>query len=117
VADRLIRDNPARARLVEKALPPKVRRPPTTVQAEHVGDLFEVARGERLGAFFILQVLSGLRPSEALALRWSAIHGTTIRVTRVLVDRIGDLQFAEPKTKKSQRAVKVPTAVVDVLKE
>ena len=116
VSDRLIRDNPARSRLVKKALPPRVKHEPSTVPADSVTDLLEVARGERLGAFFLLSLFSGLRPSEALALRWSDINGNTISVTRVLVDRIGELRYAPPKSKTSRRAVVVPDVVVEVLK-
>lgn len=117
VTEGKLRDNPARSALVKKALPPKVKNEPRTVPADSVADLLEVARGERLGAFFVLALFSGLRPSEALALRWSDLNGTTISVTRVLVDRIGALRFAPPKSKTSRRAVIVPGVVVDVLKE
>jgi len=37
------------------------------------------------GAYFALLVLSGLRPSEALALRWSDLEGDMMRVRRALV--------------------------------
>jgi integrase len=119
VSDRLIRDNPARARLVAKALPQKERTPPATLDAEQVAGFLDVARADRLAALWILQLFSGLRPSEALALRWADVAGNTLSVTRVLVDRKSGLtqHFAEPKSKTSRRAVVVPAVVVEVLKE
>ena len=51
VADRLIRDNPARARLVAKALPAKVRKEPATIPTDAVVGFLDVARDDRLGAF------------------------------------------------------------------
>ena len=117
VADRLIRDNPARARLVKKALPQKTLKEPVTVLADDVGTFLDAVKGERLEAFFVLQLFAGLRPSEALALRWSDVNGNTISVTRVLVDRTKQLHFAPPKSKTSRRAVVVPDIVVNVLRE
>ena len=117
VSDRLLRDNPARARLVAKALPAKVQKEPATIPADAVGGFLEVARDDRLGAFWVLQLLGGLRPSEGLALRWSDVNDDTISVTRVLVDRAGPVHFAPPKSKTSRRAVVVPDVVVQALRE
>jgi integrase len=119
VADRLLRDNPARSRLVRKALPGVVRREPSVVQADQVAGFLEAARGDRLAAYFTLLLFSGLRPSEALALRWADVTGSTISVTRALVDqgRGIPLHFAPPKSKTSRRAVVVPDVVVRALNE
>ena len=117
VSDRLIPDNPARARLVRKALPQKAQQDRVTVPADMVGAFLDVVRGERLAAFWTLQLFSGLRPSEALALRWADVSGDVVSVTRILVDKAGDLHFAPPKSKTSKRAVVVPTVVVQSLKE
>jgi integrase len=60
--------------------------------------------------------MSGLRPSEALALRWSDVTGNAVSVVRVLVDKTGvPLHYAPPKSKRSQRAVVVPDVVVKAL--
>jgi integrase len=112
VSDRLIPNNPARARLVAKALPAKVQKAPETIPAADVANFIDVASGDRLGALWTLLVMSGLRPSEALALRWSDVTGDAVSVTRVLVDKTGvPIHYAPPKSKRSQRAVVVPDVV------
>lgn len=117
VADKMIRENPARARLVKKALPAKVRHEPTTISGDDVGTFLDVLKGERLEAFFVLQLFGGLRPSEALALRWSDVNGSTISVTRVFVTKTGTPHWEAPKSKTSRRAVVVPDVVVVALKD
>jgi integrase len=117
VSDRLIRENPARSRLVKKALPQKEQTKPVVVRTEQVGAFLEAVEGHRLSALFVVQIFSGLRPSEALALRWSDVRGNTISVTRALVDqnRGKPLHFAPPKSKTSRRAVIVPDVVTRAL--
>jgi integrase len=116
VSDKLIRDNPARARLVRKALPQKEVRERVTVPADAVGRYLEAANADRLAALWILQLMAGLRPSEALALRWSDVTGNAVSVVRVLVDKAGvPVHFEKPKSKTSRRAVVVPPVVVDAL--
>jgi integrase len=118
VSDRLISDNPARSRLVKKALPQKVKNPPETLPAADVPALLDVAKDERLGALFALLALTGLRPSEALALRWSDLSGSTLSVTRAFVYKAGlDEHFAPPKSDTSRRAVALPSVVVGLLRE
>ncbi|CAN5824358.1 site-specific integrase [soil metagenome] len=118
VSDRLIPDNPARARLVAKALPQKVRKEPVTITGDAVGNFLDVASGDRLAALWVLGLMSGLRPSEALALRWSDVSGHTISVTRVLVDKKSGLEqhFEKPKSAASRRAVVVPDVVMESLR-
>jgi integrase len=117
VADKLMRENPARARLVKDALPQKVQKEPGTIPANAVGTFLDAVAGERLAALWTMQLMAGLRPSEALALRWSDVTDNVVSVTRVLVDRAGPIHFAPPKSKKSRRAVVVPDVVVQALKE
>jgi integrase len=119
VSDNLIPDNPARTRLVSKALPQKIQAEPEVIKGDQVGAFVEAAAGHRLSAYFILSLFSGLRPSEALALRWTDLSGSTISVTRALVDqgRGKPLHYAPPKSKTSRRAVVVPDIVVRALAE
>ncbi len=118
VSDRLIVNNPARARLVRKALPPKPRRQPATVKADQVAIFLDVARADRLGPYFTLLLFSGLRPEEALALRWADLNGNVVSVHRVLVDASGmPLHFEEPKSATSRRAVALPDIAVQALQE
>jgi integrase len=117
VEDKLLPDNPARSRLVHKALPPKRKTAPAVVPAERVAAFLDACAEDRLGALFVLQLMSGLRPSEALALRWQDVTGDTVSVTRALVDVASEKEvyFAEPKSKESRRAVVVPPVVVRAL--
>ena len=116
VGDKLLRDNPARARLVQKALPKKVRKEPATIATDDVGTFLDVLKGERLEAFFQLQLFGGLRPSEALALRWPDINGNVVSVVRVFVHKTKVAHFEQPKSKTSRRAVVIPENVVVALK-
>jgi integrase len=116
VSDGFMASNPARDRKVRKALPQKEQKEPITVRKEDVRAFLDAAAGERLHALWMLLLLSGLRPSEALALRWSDVNGDTVRVTRVLVDKAGlPLHFEKPKSKTSRRAVVIPDVVVKAL--
>src|SRR5690606_31796858 len=100
VRDGLLRDNPARSSKISKALPQKARKPQVTIRADQVTSFLDVARGDRLAAFWTLQLMAGLRPSEGLALRWSDVTERAVHVTRVLVDDRagGELHFAPPKS-------------------
>lgn len=117
VADRLLRDNPARSRLVKKALPAKEKKEPRTITGAEVSRFMEACREDRLGALWCVLLFGGLRPSEALALRWQDLNGDTLTITRVLVDKAGvPLHYAPPKSKQSRRAVVLPAVALDMLK-
>ena len=121
VTDGTIKSNPARSVVVKAALPPKRRKKMVTVLPDQVKDYIETARDERLGAFFVLQLFAGLRPGEGLALRWSDVQDSAVRVERTLVDilvgREGvESPFEEPKREGSRRAVVVPNVVLEFLR-
>ena len=120
-ADRLIRDNPARSRLVKKALPQKARSERVTIQADDVAAFLDVARGDGRFALWMVLLFGGLRPEEALALTWDDVNGNVVSVRRVLVDKPGKqglpLHFEAPKSESSRRAVVVPDIVLQALQE
>lgn len=118
VADGLLPTNPARGRLVQKALPKMEEKQRQTVPAEKVPPFIAAAKTERLGALFVVMLFGGLRPEEALALRWEDFRADAIHIHRVLVDRDGlPLTFGPPKTKKSGRAVVLPNVAVEALRD
>jgi integrase len=118
VSDRLIPENPARGRLVRKALPQKERKERQTVPVEAVSAFLAAAGEDRLFAYWCVLLFGGLRPSEALALLWEDVQADTVNVQRILVDRPGlALTFAPPKSQKSRRAVVLPTVTVRALRE
>ncbi len=61
----------------------------------------------------------GLRQGEALGLRWEDIDfdGGTIRVRNQLQRIDGKLTLVPPKTKRSRRALVMPTMIVDSLRQ
>lgn len=84
--------------------------------------------GERLAAAFILDLSTGLREGELLALRWQDINFEEyyLRVNRTLVrtkifdnngKSISKLLFQEPKTKAGKRIVPFPDNISNVLSE
>jgi integrase len=118
VADCLIPENPARSRLVKKALPRTEREERQTVGVEAIGAFLAAAKENRLYAYWCVLLFGGLRPSEALALRWEDIRGDTVHVNRVLVDvERREMYFAPPKSKKSRRAVVLPAVAIEALRE
>jgi Phage integrase family len=88
------------------------RRPDLTVeQARH---LLEVIEGERLEAFYVLALTTGLRRGELLGLRWADVdlNSRQLYVRRALQRVGGKLRFVEPKTSTSLRAVVMPKLAV-----
>jgi integrase len=87
---------------------PQVRRDEMQpMNAEQTRTLLRTARGERLEAFYVLAVHTGMRPGELLGLRWEDVAlsdaGGTLQVSRALSE--GEL--TTPKTKRSRRRIKL----------
>jgi integrase len=75
----------------------------------------EEVEGTRFGALWTLLLLTGLRPGEALALRWDDLEGSRLRVRRALVRLAdGSWTFEETKTKKG-RSVTLPVTAARIL--
>jgi len=71
-------------------------------------------------AFFSLLLSSGMRPQEALGLKWSDIDFANKRITvnRALVrTKGGGWELAETKTARSRRTIPLPSTVIEDLKE
>jgi integrase len=82
---------------------PQVRREEMRpLNAEQARRLLRSASGERLEAFYVLAIHTGMRPGELLGLRWEDVtlndEGGTLQLNQALSD--GEL--ATPKTKGSQ---------------
>jgi integrase len=113
--DRLVRTNVAH--LAKDALPPREHKERKVLTPEEAGRLVEALERDELGVYWLLLLTSGLRPAEALALRWSDLHGDRLHVQRAAVERKGSIRFEEPKTSKSRRAVPLPASTVRALRE
>jgi integrase len=122
---RAMLDIAVRDGLVRRNVAAAVKRRPTIkrseahyLNADEVGRLLEVAKGDRLQPLIVLMLGTGLRRGEALALHWSDVDlaGGHVRVrwTLARVDR--QLVFDEPKTERSRRCVSLPSPVVEVLR-
>jgi integrase len=79
----------------------------------------ELAAGHRLHAIVVLDLATGMRRGELLALRLSDVNleAATVRVERSLEETKNGLRFKEPKTKQGRRTISLPPHAVDVLRE
>jgi integrase len=96
---------------------PQVRREEMRpLNAEQARRLLRSASGERLEAFYVMAVHTGMRPGELLGLRWEDVtlsdEGGTLQLNRALSD--GEL--ATPKTKGSRRRIRLSAGSAKALK-
>ena len=112
---RLLTYNPAQ----HVELPKQERREMHFITDEESRRFLTAARTSPHYAFFTLMLSTGLRPSEALALRWQDIdlQRHAVRITRTVKRHGGVWLFDEPKTKKSRRVVDYPISLNEVLLE
>lgn len=99
---RMLATNPAT--LV--ALPKSQRRELSVLNREQANALLEAAETDRFHALWVLLLTTGMRPGEALALRWADLADGRVTIHRTLVQRAGmGRVFENPKTAKSRRSV------------
>lgn len=112
---RLLTQNPAQ----HVELPKQERREMHFMTDEESRRFLTAARTSPHYALFTLMLSTGLRPSEALALRWQDVdtERCSVRITRTVKRIKGVWVFDEPKTKKSRRVVDYPMSLNDVLLE
>ena len=114
VKERLIPRNPT-----EDCIAPKPRKlemqilPPEAMHA-----YLEAAKARDLLPMFYLELVSGLRKGELVALQWDDvdIQGKTISVSKQYVrNPDGSLELTRPKTENSVRLVSIPQTAVELL--
>lgn len=115
--DGLIRSNPARAK---KLLPMMKREEQRVLSREQAVKLLSATKSERTGALWNLLVRTGLRPGEALALKWRDLRDSKVKVQRTLCPTTKDdagkwWRLEEPKTAKSRRTVELHPETVEAL--
>ena len=78
--------------------------------AERNGHMYEL---------FLLELTTGMRRGELLALRWSDLDFATgkLRIDKQIYPVGGKLVISEPKTKAANRTIILPPAMVEVLAE
>ena len=114
-----------RLELVTRNVAAQVKAPPMARQRRpelgvaEARRLLEVIEGERLEAFYVLALTTGLRRGELLALRWDDVDlgSRQLHVRRALQRVGGKLQMVEPKTGSSVRTVVLPKIAVRYLRE
>ena len=114
VKERLIPRNPT-----EDCVPPKPRKVEMQIlPAQDLHAYLEAAKARDLLPMFYLELVSGLRKGELVALRWDDldIQSNTISVSKQYVrNPDGSLELSRPKTENSVRLVSIPQAAVDLL--
>ena len=111
----LIRVNPA----IGCKIPPKKAREMQVLTREELQRFLIQAKAEGYYELFLLDLATGLRRGELMALQWDDLNFKTgvLNVNKQVYDVRGELQLSTPKTKSSIRKIALPTAVVEVLRE
>jgi len=114
VKERLIPRNPT-----DDCIAPKVRKFEMKIlEPEHMKAYLDAANVRGLLPMFYLELVSGLRKGELVALLWSDldIKNRTISVSKQYIKNPnGELTLSRPKTETSVRKVSIPQMAVDLL--
>ena len=108
------------ADLVTDELPKRKRKEMQAMSSEQVKLFMEAAIYSTMKPLFSLLIASGMRPSEALGLKWSDVDFDNNRITinRTLTRyNKGGWKLEEPKTAKSRRSIPLPKSTMAELKE
>ena len=116
VKERLIPRNPT-----EDCIAPKIQKFEMQIlQPEHIKEYLNAANARELLPMFYLELVSGLRKGELVALQWSDLDeaNCTISVSKQASwDTEHQLILSRPKTGNSIREVSIPQDAVELLKQ
>ncbi len=115
VVDGLIRINPA----ADCKLPGQALKDMNLLTREEMQRFLIQAKKEGYYELFLLELATGLRRGEVLALQWDDLDFNTgeLRIQRQVYRANGELLVSAPKTKAALRTIVLPSALVGVLEE
>ena len=113
VKERLIPYNPCE----NCRIPPKDKKEMTILPPEKIGRYLQEAEKYGVLPMFYLELSSGLRRGELLALQWEDLNvkESILTVNKQVTRMEGELDVTEPKTKNSVRKVALSQQTVDLL--
>ena len=115
VRDDLLHTNPA----IGCKLPPKKAKEMQVLDREELQKFLIQAQADGYYELFLLDLCTGLRRGELIALQWEDLNFETgvLTVNKQVYTVNGELQIIPPKTKASVRKLVLPPAVLAVLRE
>ena len=115
VQDGLIHTNPA----ADCKLPPKNAKEMQLLSREEMQRFLIQAKEEGYFELFLLELATGLRRGEVLALQWDDLDFNTgaLRIQRQVYRANGELVVSAPKTKAALRTIVLPPTLLGVLEE
>jgi len=114
VEEGLLRINPA----IGCKLPPKKSGEMHILTQEEMQRFLIQARQDGYYELFLLELGTGLRLGEILALQWDDLNMDSgeLRITKSVTFIKGELHITQPKTKSSVRVIVLPNSLVEILK-
>ena len=112
--ERLLIRNPADSCVVPKVQHQEMK----TLQPENLKAYLDAAERRNALAMFDLELVSGIRKGELVALRWEDldVEQRTISVSKQATkNEMGDLVVTRPKTENSIRQISIPQEAVELL--
>ena len=116
IRDGLIKKNP----ILGCKLPPPEQKEMKILSGEEIQRFLLQAKEEGMYELFLLELTTGLRRGELLALQWDDLNLETgeLQVTKQVYRTKEDgLLISQPKTKSSIRTVSLPPPLLNILKE
>ena len=100
-------------------IPPKKSKEMQVLTREEMQRFLIQAKEEGYYEFFLLELSTGMRRGEIVALQWNDLNFNTgeLRINKQITRVRGELLLSEPKTKASIRTIILPPSVLRVLKE
>ena len=115
VTDGLIKKNPS----IGCKLPPLKQKEMKVLNKEEIQRFLIQAKEEGMYELFLLELTTGMRRGEILALTWNDLNFETgeLHINKQVTPAGGKIVISEPKTKAAFRTIILPPVMVELLKE